>query len=133
MRKGILRTACLLTILGTAMPAFTQEAHPLVGSWTGDWGPSEDHRNHVVLVLDWDGSEITGTLNPGPEALPLTSATLDPSVWTVRFEAEATDFRGDAIHYVIEGVVEDLGSPNRRIVGSWSHESARGDFRVARQ
>jgi len=133
MWTPILRSGCLLTCLLAAAPSLAQEAHPLVGSWTGNWGPSEDHRNHVVLVLDWDGNQITGVLNPGPEALPLTSATLDPSTWTVRFEAEATNFRGDGVHYVIEGMVEDLGSPNRRIVGSWSHESARGDFTVTRQ
>jgi hypothetical protein len=51
------------------------------------WGPTPTHRNDVTLVLEWDGKNITGLINPGPESIKLAKATLEPSSdpgkWTV--------------------------------------------------
>src|SRR5215470_9173555 len=58
------------------MPVLAQEGHPLVGTWHGDWGPTATHRNDVTLVLDWDGKNITGLINPGPESIKLSKAAL---------------------------------------------------------
>jgi hypothetical protein len=66
-----------------------RKGHPLTGTWHGDWGPTPTHRNDVTLVLDWDGKNINGLINPGPGAIKLSNATLDPSSWTVHFEADA--------------------------------------------
>ena len=70
-----------------------QEGHPLTGTWHGDWGPTPTHRNDVTLVLDWDGKNINGLVNPGPDSIKLSKATLEPSNdlknWTVHFEADA--------------------------------------------
>jgi hypothetical protein len=118
-----------LIALGTS--ALAQSGHPLKGSWSGDWGPTPDHRNRVLLVLDWDGQSITGVINPGRNAVPIASASLDPSDWTVRFEAEAPDRNGTLLEYVVEGKVENLGSwTNRRIIGTWRHGNQTGDFLV---
>ena len=122
---------CLVTLIGMGGAALAQAGHPLKGSWSGDWGPTPEHRNRVLLVLDWDGNEITGVINPGRNAVPLTSATLDPSDWSVRFEAQAPDRNGNMLQYVIEGKVENLGSwTNRRLSGTWRHGDETGDFLV---
>jgi hypothetical protein len=82
-------------------------------------------------VLDWDGQSITGVINPGRNAVPIASASLEPSDWTVRFEAEAPDRNGTLLEYVVEGKVENLGSwTNRRIIGTWRHGNQTGDFLV---
>lgn len=110
---------------------FAQEGHPLTGTWHGDWGPTPSQRNDVTLVLDWDGKNISGLINPGPESIKLARATLEPSFdpnkWTIHFEADA---KGS--HIVIDGKIVNLTSIRRSIVGTWSQGDAKGDFKVTR-
>ena len=103
--------------------AAAQYGHPLKGTWSGDWGPNKETRNRVLLQLDWDGKAITGTINPGPKAVSLKTASLDPSTWGVRFEADG---------YLIEGKLENLGSYRRVLSGTWTQGGQRGDFRLTR-
>ena len=72
------RLLCMVACLAVALPLLSQAGHPAKGSWSGDWGPTEDHRNRILLLLDWDGNEITGTINPGPNAIEIERAELDP-------------------------------------------------------
>jgi hypothetical protein len=124
---------CILACLSVAASAFAQEGHPLKGTWLGDWGPNKNDRNQVTVVMDWDGKQITGQVNPGPNAVQLRNATLEPKGWIVRFEAEAKNAQGRAVKYVVEGKIENLGLYNRVIVGTWSHDNVKGDFRIQRQ
>ena len=117
-------------------PAFAQEGHPLTGTWHGDWGPSATHRNDVTLVLEWDGKNISGLINPGPESIKLSKATMEPSFdpkgWAVHFEADAKDHDGKPVHFVVDGKIENLTSIRRSIVGTWNHGNMKGDFKVTR-
>ena len=119
------------TVLGLFLLLFAQEGHPLTGTWHGDWGPTSTHRNDVTLVLDWDGKNINGLINPGPESIKLTKATLgpsyDPKGWVVHFEADA-----NGNHFVIDGKIENLTSIRRSIVGTWNHGNVKGDFKITR-
>jgi len=132
MRMRSVRAASLLVFLAFGVAAAAQYGHPLKGSWSGDWGPAKDTRNRLLLELNWDGKAVTGTINPGPNAVPLQKASLDPSNWTVRFEAEAKDRSGQMIRYVVEGKLENLGAYNRVMTGTWSQGSVKGDFRLVR-
>src|SRR5688572_33512961 len=132
VRMKTVRIAGLLLFFVFAGAAAAQYGHPLKGSWSGDWGPAKDTRNRLLLELNWDGKAVTGTINPGPNAVPLQKASLDPSNWTVRFEAEAKDRSGQMIRYVIEGRLENLGSYNRVMTGTWTQGSVKGDFRLVR-
>jgi hypothetical protein len=109
-----------------------QYGHPLTGSWSGDWGTTKETRNRLLLEFDWDDKSVTGTINPGPNAVPLQKASLDPSTWIVRFEAEAKDPSGKPVRYVVEGRLENLGAYNRVLTGTWSQGGVKGDFRVVR-
>lgn len=100
---------------------------PLSGTWSGDWGPTPEHRNLVTLELSWDGTALTGTVNPGPEAIELDSATFDPATGSIMMTASATNFRDEQVNYTIEGRVE--GGSMR---GSWNHEGGAGDFMISR-
>lgn len=121
----------LLALLACAM-AVAQEGHPLSGTWTGDWGTSATARNHLTLVMTWDGKLISGLLNPGPDAAKVQAIALDPTNWTVRIEAEGKDSGGAAVRISAEGRVEDLGSIHRTIRGTWQQGNAKGDFRLTR-
>jgi hypothetical protein len=119
-RTLVLAAACLLfTTLITA-----QEGHPLTGTWAGDWGPSGTPRTHITMVMNWDGKAVTGLINPGPDAVPLGSVSVDWGTWTVRIEAKGVS---------AEGRIEDIGSSHRRIVGTWNQGGAKGDLKLTRE
>lgn len=125
--------ALLFVCFIPAVMGLAQEGHPFSGSWVGDWGSGPDQRNRVVVVLEWTGTELTGTINPGPDAIPIRVATVDPGDWSVHIEADAPDANGQAVTYVIDGSIDDLGTYNRSIAGTWNAGSTPGDFSITRQ
>jgi hypothetical protein len=102
-------------------------ADPLSGTWTGDWGPSANDRNKVTLELKMDGATLTGTVNPGPDAIALTKASFEKETSTVKMEADAKGHDGAAVHYVIEGKVDGT-----TMTGSWNHDNKKGDFKITK-
>ncbi len=113
MRARAFSLVCLLASLIIAVSLFAQEGHPLKGTWLGDWGPSKTDRNQVTILMDWDGKQITGQINPGPGAIPIKNATLDPKGWPVHFEADAKNNAGQNVHYVVDEMIEHLALDNR--------------------
>ncbi len=91
MLKRACLLGCVIACLGLITPVTAQEGHPLTGTWGGDWGPNATTRNHLTFVLNWDGKNVTGSINPGPDSITLASVYLDVANWTVRFEADAKD------------------------------------------
>jgi hypothetical protein len=110
-----------------------QEGHPLKGSWLGTWAGNETHGDLVLIVLNWDGTSITGIINPGTDNIAITKATLEPDGWMVTLEADAKDRSGAAIHYVIAGKIENLELSNRSVIGTWRSERGQGAFEMSRQ
>jgi hypothetical protein len=123
---AVVLAACFALVVTTA----AQFGHPLKGSWSGDWGPDKTRRTRVLLQMNWDGKTITGAINPGPNAIPLTRATLDPDSWTVRLEAEGKDAAGRTVRPVIEGKLENIGAYRRVLSGTWTEGGTKGDFRL---
>jgi hypothetical protein len=124
--KLILMTAFL--VMGISVFAMHAADDPLSGTWAGDWGPSEWDRNQVTVELKWDGNNLTGTVNPGPNAVELKKATFDAKSGAIHFEADATGRRGNQIHYVIDGKLE-----KGTMTGSWSHDNRKGDFKITKK
>jgi len=124
---------CLLVSLALTVSAVAQEGHPLTGVWYGDWGPNAAQRNQITIIMNWDGKNVTGTVNPGPDSMPLKLTTLDSTKWTVHIEAEGKDEKGKAVHYVADGKLENIGSYNRTISGTWNDGTAtKNDFKLKR-
>jgi hypothetical protein len=122
----------LAAFLLTLVPLMAQEGHPLVGSWHGDWGPNAKDRTDVTFILNYDGKNIVGMINPGPDVAKLQNASLEASNWGVHLEADMKDRSGKLIHFVADGKVEDVTSARRRIVGTWSQGGVKGDFKITR-
>jgi hypothetical protein len=133
MRTRTFSLAGILAALALAVPGQAQEGHPLKGSWIGEWQGNETHDEFVLIVLDWNGRDITGIINPGTDNIEITNAELDPESWSVRIEADAEDSSGRAVDYVIEGNIQDLELPNRYITGTWQSGNGRGNFEIRRQ
>jgi hypothetical protein len=113
--------------------ARAQEGHPLVGTWHGSWGPNATQRTDVTLVLEYDGKSITGMMNPGPDSIRFDKVTLDPSSWSVRFEAAPKGAAGKpAAPILIEVRIEDITNRHRTLVGTFTQGSMKGDFKASR-
>ena len=102
-----------------------QKQDPLTGTWTGDWGPSATDRNTVILELKWDGKTLTGTVNPGPDAIAIENASFDPAMLKIHIEA---NFPRRNLHYAVDGTVE-----NDKMKGTWNHPRRMGDFQLTRE
>ena len=124
-RNWIVGVVLLATAAFAPQLLSQQAADPLTGTWKGDWGPSSLDRNSVVLELKWDGRTLTGTVNPGPDAISIENASFDPKEMTVHFEA---NLAARNLRYIVEGKVE-----KDKITGSWKRERRAGDFQLTRE
>ena len=122
---------CLWT-WAAAFALLAQQGHPLAGTWAGAWAPTPSQLNQVTFVLNWDGKNVKGLINPGPDSIPISSVSVDPATWTIRFEADTKDSSGKAVHITAEGKLEDLGSLHRTITGVWTQGATKGEFRITR-
>ena len=132
MRTRVVGLVCAAAWLAATVAVLGQEGHPLTGTWSGDWGPSTAQRNHLTVVMSWDGKNVTGTINPGPDAIPIGSVFLDVTNWNVRIEADAKDKDGKPARLAAEGRLDDISSYHRTLTGTWSQGAAKGDFKLTR-
>lgn len=113
-----------------AMPDTNDSGNPLSGTWSGTWGPTPQHRNDVVVDLEWDGANLTGAvtpMNPEQDPVPLSTATFDPATGHVMMHAMTTNNAGQEVHFMIEGQLD-----GNSMTGSWSHEGSQGDFSITK-
>jgi hypothetical protein len=125
MRLEICLAGLLMFLATPIHSVMAQEAaDPLTGTWKGDWGPSATDRNSVTLELKWNGKTLTGTVNPGPDSIPLENASFDPKTMKVHLEA---NYAPRSLRYVVDGTVE-----KDKMSGTWNHPRRKGDFQVSR-
>jgi len=132
-----MRVASIIFALACAsglalVPAIAQEGHPLTGTWHGEWSPAAGKQDRLVLYMKWGTTSISGLINPGPKSVPLTVATLDAEKWTVHFEGETKDAAGHPVHISADGKLDNIGSYNRTISGTWTQGGEKGDFKLTR-
>ena len=142
---------CLLSLGLLAAPTLAQEGHPAKGTWVGYWGPTSTE-NRLMIVMDYDGKNITGAVNPGANAVPIKLARLDITpgkppakagdpvgepTFKIHIEADTKDAKGNSISIVADGTMKEVGLPGRSMMGTWTQTSGgktvKGDFRISRQ
>jgi hypothetical protein len=126
--RFFIQMACV--VASTVLVA--QEGHPLVGSWHGDKGTGSQRRTDITLVMDWDGEQLTGVVNPGFDQMTLQNAKLNAKEWTVHFEAEAKDPSGKSVRCLVDGKIDRLGSDRRTLTGTWVCGAVKEDFKLTR-
>jgi hypothetical protein len=140
------RRSLAILALAAALPISAQEGFPLKGSWIGVWEGNTQHGNDVLIVMNWDGKNISGVINPGTDNINISKASLDPVetpskenakqfniTWKVHLEADAKGKTGQALHYVIDGNIQQVELPSRSVVGTWSSQAGKGKFEIRRQ
>ena len=105
----------------------------MTGSWVGDWGTSAQDRHRVVVIIEWQDAQLHATINPGPNAIMASVATANPDDWSLHMEARGRDAEGRTVSYTIDGSIDDLGTYNRTIAGTWNVDGKPGDFSITRQ
>jgi hypothetical protein len=103
-------------------------ANPPSGTWSGDYGPNADRREHIRVDLRWEGAELRGMVYAGARSLDLTRASFQPDTGAITMEFNAQGNNGQMVHYTIEGKVE-----GNTMSGTWKHATQNGDFRITRQ
>lgn len=123
MRFSVKNVLSLALVAGMLSTVSAQEGHPIKGSWVGEWQGNALGES-LLMVMNWDGTAITGIINPGTDNIEIDTATLNPDDWTVHIEADG---------YVLEGTFARLELPNRSISGTWSNGGNNGSFEIVRQ
>lgn len=129
-RRKILALLCAAAF--SAAVAIAQEGHPLTGTWHGEWTSAPGQHARIVMFMKWDSKNIVGTINPGPKGGAITAATLDAEKWTVHFEGDTKDASGKLAHISADGKLDNIGSYNRSITGTWTQGGVKGDFKLTR-
>ena len=124
--KSFLVVCLLVGVTAVGFPR-QQTADPISGTWTGDWGPSARQRNQVVLELKFDGKVLTGTVNTGPNSIPIGKATFDPKTLAVHMEVDAKGTDLSNVHYTVDGKID-----KNTMAGSWVRENGKGDFKLTK-
>ena len=145
-------------VFALTVSVIAQEGHPLTGTWYGDFGSTPGKRNDLTVVMKWDGTTVSGIVNPGPGVVPIKTARLDvklgipgrqavparggnpaepaveatPSTFLVHFEVDAKNKTGGMEHFIFDGKIENPVAGNRTIVGTWTCANTRGDFKLRR-
>jgi hypothetical protein len=127
---GILASLWTLSTLA----AGAQQGHPLVGVWSGDWGPTPTERHPVVVEMTWHDTTLGGMINPGEtDAAQIKVGTLNSTNWTVHLEGEGKDEKGAPLRIVVDGQLDNVGSSKRTLTGTWIRGGTKGTFKLARE
>ena len=71
---------------------------------------------------------MTGTFNPGMNAVTISKGIYNEKTGAIHLEAEGKGRGGVAVHYVIDGKL-DKG----KITGNWKYENGSGEFAITKQ
>jgi hypothetical protein len=118
--------ACVLLAASTA--AVAQEGFPLDGTWRGE-RKADGGNSTLVMVMEWNGQQVTGVVNPGPRSLTIKEGRLDPDGWKVSIVAESATGQ----KATFEGTLEELGAYHRHVNGTWTEGGRSYSVRMVRE
>lgn len=126
------------TVTSVYLPAFVsllllspltgaQEGHPYEGTWRGTISNGDSRA--VVIIMDYDGEELNGMINPGRSSYQFQDVMHDAPSWTLQVSAETRD--GEPVGFT--AVMHEIGSVNRYMEGTWTEGGQEYDFRITRE
>ena len=134
MRTKVLLVVVLAAVLAVPATGLAQFGHPLKGQWSGQATPVEKPMR-LLFDLQWDGKDITGVINPGPNAITVRKVDFDysnPASWGVKMQAEGKDASGKPVQIMIDGKLENIGAYYRIFHGTWTENGQKREFTVTR-
>ena len=134
MKAALVPAVVALGAAALPVAVHAQFGHPMKGQWSGEWGPKAKP-NRLLLNLDWNGKDVTGVINPGPNAAVVKSVVFDyanPASWGVKMTAEGKDAAGKPVVITVDGKLENIGAYLKHFHGTWIQGSEKGEFAVTR-
>jgi hypothetical protein len=127
-------------VAGLSAGLIAQEGHPMTGTWYGQYGSGAAQKD-ITLVMTWDGSKVSGLINPGPGSTPITSVTLDiiPGKAGTRSlnNPEGTEPIAPVFNVkitvgdlILEGKMQNPVGGNRSITGTYAKGAEKGPFMI---
>ena len=126
--KLVVFTVFFLVSSTLAGMASAQEGHPFKGTWRGTITTGSTTRP-LLIIMDYDGENITGMINPGRNSYRFSSTELDASNWL--FKAQATTREG--VEISLQATLQDVGARNRFLEGAWSEGGSTYPFKITRE
>ena len=84
--------------------------------------------------MEWKTTTLSGIINPGyPDEAKIRVGTLDSTKWTLHLEADSKDEKGNIVKVLIDGKLENIGSHNRTLTGTWTRGTVKGTFKLTRE
>ena len=130
--RHVINCVFFLALIVYCASLYAQEGNPLVGSWHGDRGATAKSRTDITLIMDYDGTKLTGVVNPGFEQHELENARLTPNGWLVHFEFDEKGASGKPVRCIVDGKIDTLDSDQRTLTGTWVCGSVKQDFKLTR-
>ena len=119
------RILMLIACLGLSAALFAQTGHPAKGSWSGLLTAGSDS-TRIRLLINAHNGELSGSINPGRNAIEMESIELDASDWGLTIESTMPE--GEL---VLDGTLSNLGSwTNRKYTGTYTLGGTRGNFEI---
>jgi len=116
------------SLLTACLPVLAQEGHPFEGTWRGTITKGAESAP-VVMIMGYDGDNITGMINPGRNSYRFQQALHDAPNWALSVSAQTRE--GEAIEFT--GVMHEIGAVNRYIEGTWTQGGQSWPFRITRE
>jgi hypothetical protein len=118
----------LLAALLASGWASAQEGHPYEGTWRGTINMGATTAP-VVMIIDYDGENLNGMINPGRNSYKFATAEHDAPNWKLTVAAETRD----GIPVGFTAVMKDIGSVKRYMEGTWTQGGDEYPFRITRE
>lgn len=120
------RFLMFIACLGLSATLVAQTGHPAKGSWSGNLTPASGAPARIRLLIDDNNGNLSGAVNPGRNAIDMSSVVLDPATWGLTIKAKTPE--GDL---VLTGTLSNLGSwTNRKYIGTYTQGSQKGKFEI---
>lgn len=122
------RFAAVLLLLLSCCGAYAQEGHPYEGTWRGTIGEGASAKQ-VVMVIDYDGENLNGMIDPGRNSYRFENAMHDAPNWKI--DVATQNRAGEAIAF--SAVMHEIGAPNRYMEGTWTQGGQELPFKITRE
>ena len=124
-----MRHALLGLLLLVSGAAWAQEGFPLDGTWRGEVVNKDGSHRTIVLVMQYDGKQVNGTMNPGPDSIDFSGGKLTPEGWKF-----ALAFKGNkGLSTQFNGTISNLGKYDRVLAGKWTEGANSFDIRFVHE
>ncbi|MES2603728.1 MAG: hypothetical protein V4603_02260 [Pseudomonadota bacterium] len=120
------RFLMFIACLGLSATLVAQVGHPAKGSWSGNLTPASGEAARIRLLIDDNNGNLDGAINPGRNAVDMSSVELDAATWKLTIKAPMPE--GEL---VLTGTLSNLGSwSNRKYIGTYTQGSQKGNFDI---